>query len=745
MTELRPELHAAALGVSAATARKQRLMGAEERAPPPLVHCFVCGSGVTPGKELRLPVSARGREGGPCFPFLQGQEPAPGARDVGPDGHALACAVCHCFLREQWNAFERTRTPLDKRVYWLKRPHQCDSRRLSRDWGAARDPDAAGGLGGGDGSESSSLSESENEQDLEDGVCSVSARAHASMDGVGKFGPRNRSGTVLMNHDGHASHSTGTSSSVNSISKQLLFDADVDDATVASSGRVVAADIISTEVSMASEEEEHRGGRGHRCSCYVCGRRLPPGARFEVSVQKQERATGEPFFPFLWLHTPPPGAMPLSPRGRTLVCASCHSSLLQQWQAFELADVPVLQRLYVVPLDTGNADPLSPTLGTVDGAGSERNISKIRPVAHPIVPMTPPRPTREACYLCGRDCGRDIRVAYARAGVGKARGAMYFPFINMLPCPPDAQGIRDGQVHCCTTCHSILEDIWAAYRLCLSEELITSVSTFLGRYHQATGGGGVQASPGGSVRITAATTAGHTSICYLCGAELSPHTEYQLRVNPPGRCADREPFFPFLTVHPPAPRARPADATGLVSACALCYHDLLGQWAQHEGSGPGQGPSSSPWSRQYSCDSFVCFFCRREKRRPLGLRAVTVARLPVFLYAPRVGRTLVVDDGKQLTIGSCGECKAMVLAGQNLKQDGGVDRGVAAGKQKSSTVEVFAGSKKEEDVGQRTGALKEVSRHDHSQSAKVAVISTSSQSCTEQEDQSPSSESNNSI
>ncbi|KAJ8252691.1 hypothetical protein COCON_G00220030, partial [Conger conger] len=149
-------------------------------------------------------------------------------------------------------------------------------------------------------------------------------------------------------------------------------------------------------------------------------------------------------------------------------------------------------------------------------------------------------------------------------------------------------------------------------------------------------------------------------------AELGAGVEFQLNVNPPGRCGEGEPFFPFLTVHPPAPRAKPPDSTGLVSTCVLCYHDLLEQWARHEG--PADRPASSPWARQYSCDSFVCFFCRQEKRRCLGLKAVHVARLPVFLYAPRVSHTLVVDDGEKLTIASCVECKAMVLAGQNMKQ-----------------------------------------------------------------------------
>ncbi|KAJ8343772.1 hypothetical protein SKAU_G00311010 [Synaphobranchus kaupii] len=394
------------------------------------------------------------------------------------------------------------------------------------------------------------------------------------------------------------------------------------------------------------------------CVCYICGSKLSQTNQFRVYVQKQERTINEPFFPFLWLHSPPPGSLPLSPGGCTLVCACCHSSLMQQWQGFELASVPVLQRLYVVPLNTG--------------AGVHQS--------HPLEshkPVPEPEPAREACFLCGQDCGKDVKVAYAKAGPGKARSTMHFPFISLLPCPPNARGAKNGKVHCCRMCYGILDDIWAAYRLCMSEELITSVNTFLARYHQAVGGG--PTSQSGCLSLPSARS-GHTSVCYLCGAELGAGVEFQLNVNPPGRCGEGEPFFPFLTVHPPAPRAKPADSTGLVSTCVLCYHDLLGQWAQHEGHS-GQ-PASSPWSRQYSCDTFVCFFCRQEKKRCLGLKMVHVARLPVFLYAPRVSHTLVVDDGKKLTIASCVECKAMVLAGQNMKQNHLKDSNASPGKHK---------------------------------------------------------------
>ncbi|MEE6500406.1 hypothetical protein FKM82_003770 [Ascaphus truei] len=244
---------------------------------------------------------------------------------------------------------------------------------------------------------------------------------------------------------------------------------------------------------------------------------------------------------------------------------------------------------------------------------------------------------------------------------------MHFPFITLMPCPPTSRGVtQQGEVQSCRKCYGVLEDLWAIFRASHNEELINSVQSFLGRYHQVF----TSADPGSSgvphIRRTGLPNShpGPISICYVCGAELGPGAEYQLSINPPSRYGDKEPFFPFLTVYPPAPRARPADSTGLVSTCGLCYHDLLGQWLQQEMRAI-QHPSS-PWSRQYQVETFVCFFCRQEKKRCLGLKAVQVARLPVFLLAPRVANSLLVDDGKQLTIGACTECRPLALVGFNM-------------------------------------------------------------------------------
>uniref|UniRef100_UPI003AAC0E80 genetic suppressor element 1 n=1 Tax=Centroberyx gerrardi TaxID=166262 RepID=UPI003AAC0E80 len=792
-----------------------------------LVHCFICGSGVTPGKELRLHVKYQ-KEKGPFFPFLQNQEPAPGACEVSPDGHALVCAVCHCFLAEQWNSFERSRTPIEKRMYWLKRPYQCDSRRVPQEWNISYDLErrisvSSQNYEAGAESDFSSFSENENmsdqEMDLVDraavgkdkcfrasgktprdssrknnNVISVKNSPdsqRAIRYPVGVYGAQGspkaesvlpaRRGAKIMNNVCQSSESLAKSQER---FPQRCYDSPLSDTPVQDNGIImrnrrwleegnvrhaeprqiqrvadsscasarhpsllyrgrgeehsnaaaalspVGTTAVTTkrdivlprennplrnsdnsdedEINITSDDDrdiydsktgpaaqlrmardlssrnsvQHHHSSGsaiadaspEECVCYICGSGLRHDGSFTVSVQKQERAQSEPFFPFLWLHSPPQAAVPITSAGTTLVCGSCHTSLMQQWQGFQLADVPVLQRLYVVPLNQATSALHPPRLTPQEGRPPD-----------PLECIPEPKASHEACFLCGQECGRDMRVAYAQAGVGKSRGAMYFPFINMLPCPPNAQGVRNGRVHCCPPCHGILEEIWGSYRLSLSEDLITSVSSFLVRYHAAMAIGG--SGPAHSQTGVASGAGGSVSVCYLCGAELGAGGEFQLHVNPPGRCGEREPFFPFLTVHPPAPRAKPVDATGLVSACALCYHDLHAQWAQHESQGaipstPSTSssssanlqPASSPWARQYSCEAFVCFFCRQERRRQGGLCAVTVARLPVFLYAPRSRRTLLVDDGRRLVIGSCVECKAVVQVGQSMQQDRERDR-----------------------------------------------------------------------
>lgn len=736
---------AAMSGRPAPVSRKQRLMAAVgERAG---LSCFVCGGGIGRGKELKLqvtPAAGAGAPAQPFFPFLQQQEPAPGARGLCPaDGCVLVCAVCRCFLGEQWAAFERARTPVDKRMYWLKRPHQCDAgagaggRRGAaggpREWnvayalGGADDDDDEdhddhlGTRAGPDDTRDSELSELSDSDPLDplgplceaaaspcqdEGHPRPGARAQAhglecpaapgspspahigELDGVegasAKLHVDSEPKTGVRRRRKAAARPWGTEARASVLRGIQHHWADPEFPT---DGMKVGTSRRSTQTSenrppgepwgdgcpsedsdvhVASEEEDRKDqglpaprapqdkesrsqalpGTAGLC-CYICGSPLSAATQRRVHVQKQEKLAHAPFFPFLCLHSPPPGAQPISADGHTLVCVCCFSSLTQQWQSFELASVPVLQRLYMVPLNSH-----APGMASKGRRPGRDEV--------PVAASSPPPPPAEACYLCGEDCTPDARAVASRVvNGGNARAVMHFPFLSLLPCPPNARGPNTRcEVLSCPKCFSVLEDVWALYRACQREELITSVQAFLGRYHQAFSA----TEPALAESPDPARGSSPAAACYVCGAELGPGKEFQLHVNPSSRTGEREPFFPFLTVYPPAPRARPADSTGLVATCVLCFHDLLGQWLRHEDRGAPVAVSA--WARHYQVDTFVCFFCQQEKRRCLGLQAVRVARLPLFLYTLRARRSLLVDDGRQLIIGACLDCGTLVCASQ---------------------------------------------------------------------------------
>ncbi|XP_041046778.1 genetic suppressor element 1 isoform X2 [Carcharodon carcharias] len=704
---------------AAPISRKHRLMAAiasgEESSLPgstngsARLHCFICGGWMSPGREHQLQV--RGNCGSPSFPFLLQQEPAPGARGVSAEGWVLVCSVCRCFLGEQWESFERSRTPVDKRMYWLKRPHQCDSRRGSQEWNPSYQPEDSQVQGRSSKelleSSLSSLSDQDiSDQELELDHISQRARPQHRPPALGAptraqhfpglplplrlGGSAQDAGHLvcqqqpLNSHPADVAHPkagkgadsdalptprlsplAAPSSSDETPGQLTPFKfsdssnacdySSSDDELPVPGGQVRGAgqngEICAQEVARVNRQAREAGSviaktrsaaQPQDHSCFICGAKLFRSSQHTVHVQKQESTSNEPFFPFLWLHNPPPGACPLSLEGSTKVCSFCHVSLMQQWQGFEMANVPVLQRLYMVPLNAG-------VLGAVTKSAGERDSGSGR--------KTPQR----GCYLCGEDCGKEAKAVRSRGLNGSARdNPMYFPFICLLPCPPSSKAMTEcGEVCCCKVCYAVLEDMWAAYTVSEREELISSAQAFLRRYLQINAS---TSCPNSLARQP--LRAGRTSVCLLCGTELEPGREFQLNVNPPSRHGDHEPFFPFLANCPRTAQGQPVDSTGLAFACVLCYHDLLEQWWRGKKS---QHPSS-PWSRQYKVDMFVCFFCRQERRRYLGLKTITINRLPVFLHAPRVADALVVDNGEHLTIGTCEDCRAMVLAGNCLKQ-----------------------------------------------------------------------------
>ena len=55
-------------------------------------------------------------------------EPAPNAEPMASDSSIQGCVVCYSYLKTQWNHFVRSKTQVNKRLYWLKRPAGCEIR-----------------------------------------------------------------------------------------------------------------------------------------------------------------------------------------------------------------------------------------------------------------------------------------------------------------------------------------------------------------------------------------------------------------------------------------------------------------------------------------------------------------------------------------------------------------------------------------------------------------------------------------
>ena len=91
------------------------------------VLCFICGGKTQPDINLVL-YSRKRKDDSPYYPFLEVHDPAPGAEPMADDGSIQGCIVCFSFLQQQWLHFNKTRTSVNKRLYWLKRPPGCEIR-----------------------------------------------------------------------------------------------------------------------------------------------------------------------------------------------------------------------------------------------------------------------------------------------------------------------------------------------------------------------------------------------------------------------------------------------------------------------------------------------------------------------------------------------------------------------------------------------------------------------------------------
>jgi len=92
---------------------------------PPRIACYVCGAEV-PSDYPLYPEPPAGCElllqnATPHFPFLLHHPPPLGCRPPSPGGMAKSCRVCYSTLMRQWDEYEKSSVPLERRIYWFER------------------------------------------------------------------------------------------------------------------------------------------------------------------------------------------------------------------------------------------------------------------------------------------------------------------------------------------------------------------------------------------------------------------------------------------------------------------------------------------------------------------------------------------------------------------------------------------------------------------------------------------------
>ncbi|KFM68866.1 hypothetical protein X975_17291, partial [Stegodyphus mimosarum] len=261
-------------------------------------YCYVCS-----GPRAEYTVFSKPYADRPFFPFLDHHQPPEGAENMRPDGRVLTCLVCYNFLMQQWDAYEKNKTPHSKRIYWLKRldsgPFAGMDLNLQQDYESLF--------------ESSSTS-----VDVECRSNKKQSRSHhpTSLDSV-KSKLSERTESLYSN----SFNIPASSNELNTTASNIL-DLSMP-ARTPSQPPATSSPVTSGEV------------------CYICGLE----SKFIINVFAKP-IPNCPYFPSLMMHPKPANAKPMDNSGKVSACDLCHKSLIQQWDSYQRQNVPHHERAY---------------------------------------------------------------------------------------------------------------------------------------------------------------------------------------------------------------------------------------------------------------------------------------------------------------------------------------------------------------------------------------------------------------
>ena len=667
------------------------------------VVCYVCGS---LGGVCSLHVHAR--DNGPYFPFLENHDPPKGARLPNSNGVIDSCRVCYSFLLQQWDSYERTKTPPVKRLYWLKRVDngtftgaemRIQGEYAAQVMGLQYQPSGSGTLSPYDYA----------------GIVS------------GPNSGGSRKGVISPGGSSYISSQAGYEDRVTNTEGDEVLDLSVTnskpDSKCAPLRNLENSEVASKRKQTPPEPSPKL--EGSTIVCYVCAKEYPSSlGRF---IYAMKHGDDEPYFPFFYNIPPPKGCMILTKNGLTKACSGCRKTLCRQWRYFESNEVPEDQRVYQID---DKPVPYQSVAGGMVGIHNPR--LQTRPDAH----HNHSSAEHEACYLCAHALTKDNMEMVQTIDPQKKGGKynMYFPFIAKLHRPKGARPIdKGGNIISCRKCYINLHHQWQTYE---TEAVPIKHRKFVLRDHEfakehqpvksAPRPGstepktpsqplniqiGSQASsraspmsiaghppsgllaiaPSGqtpmimsgmsylypqltgslsapivsdvrqshkdrtqkksstnhdSSRITSAT---QETKCVVCG--VMTNKPKSLQAHPlkrePGEKSGMGPtwpFFPFLT-NPSYGGLASIAKDGTVMCCFPCYHSLHQQWVIFEGSDNIE--EQNRWLRKYKTKIFTCYTCGKDTKR----QAISEVHLTDYPFMkdllqelPRLKQAIHVDS-----------------------------------------------------------------------------------------------------
>lgn len=631
------------------------------------VICFVCGS---KGANCILYVKPRNK--GSYFSFLEYHDPPKGAKLPNGEGTVNACLVCYAFLNQQWDSFEKTKTPLVKRLYWLKR---IDNRAFT-------------------GAE-----------------LNVQGEYVAQIMGV----QYNCGVTGNVSPFEYGSH-TGISCNARNFSSSPVNDSNVSPSLDEKPGEILGVLDLSVspkktksagQKSQKLEDNIHGGTKSNvpGCSrsksgsvvCYICAKPCPMSlARFVFAVDQPD--DDEPYFPFLSELAEPPGAMPLTRNGVTQVCSECRKALNRQWRYFDAQKVPVTDRIYKVKdLTISPGRMAKENTGTkgacrlcddlhlltsmhalkVPVSGSDDGTSDILELVEKLkCDRNGPQPANNCgpVLVCS-PCLEHIRAK--RNQLDKGGLALPMPVLNgttssafsftsqsgatlsngKKPANQKKSTIKNSKEVNGESGFGSNDWRRGAFKPTNAESscadsATTSTGCSDGMFKLPFDSPVLQIKPDSSRHAATDTNSardeassrnvdatvsekqtrlddackklqrGNDSACFLCGFTCTRLRE-EWRFSSVMICdhidqnssedSCERPFFPFLRKLLPSLGAEEMNTEGCASVCFVCYHNLLTQWSTYEKSEDVEPPNR--WLRNYNYRSYVCGVCNDNCER----------------------------------------------------------------------------------------------------------------------------------